>query len=235
MKKNRHGKPSFRLLRLLPLLLCILLCAAFILSGRDFSADAILHYAPSNPWLAAGFLLFLYALKSLSIVFPLIVLNIVGGLLFSPIPALLLNMVGVAVELTVPYWVGRAAGAASTEALRSKYPQIEKVMAMQQGSSFFISFFLRVISCLPGDAVSMYLGAAGLPFFKYLPGSFLGTFPGIITATLIGSSIEDPSSPLFWGSILATAAISILSFFIYFFWRRSRMQKTHAEKGRADD
>ena len=61
----------------------------------------------------------------------------------------------------------------------------------------FMSFFLRVISCLPGDTISMYFGASKMPFWTCLLGSFLGTLPGMVASTLLGMSITDPSSPMF--------------------------------------
>lgn len=92
-------------LRLLPLLLCVLMVILCLAAG-GFSAEDILHYAPRDPWLAAGFILLLYFLKSLSVAFPIMVLQIAAGHLFSPAAALALNILGLAIDLTVPYWIG---------------------------------------------------------------------------------------------------------------------------------
>lgn len=228
MKRSAKDK-FFALLRVVPLLLCIVLLAAYLLTEQDVTAQSILDYAPANPWLAAVFLLLLYAVKSLSVVFPLIVLNIAGGFLFPPVTAVLVNTLGVLIELTLPYWVGRVSRTNLAGKLMKKYPKLAEAVSFQQGNALFLSFFLRIISCLPGDAVSMYLGAVRLPFAKYLLGSFLGTFPGIITATLIGTSITDPSSPMFWISVLLTIAISVISFLIYFFWIRKKKQEKRCD------
>ena len=155
----------------------------------------------------------------------MLVLTITGGFLFPPAAAILVNSLGVLIALALPYWVGRVSGADLAEKLVKKYPKLAEVVSFQQGNALFLSFFLRVISCLPGDAVSMYLGAGKLPFPKYLLGSFLGTFPDIIAATLIGNSITDPSSPAFWASVLLTIAISAASFLLYFFWRKKKKRQ----------
>lgn len=228
MNKTKWKNRGLTALRLLPFLLCIAFVLIYLFSGRDVSVEAILHYAPENKWLAAAFLLIIYGIKSLSIFFPIIILHIVGGFLFPPLEAIVVNTLGVIVELTIPYWVGRVSGESSAAKLLEKYPRLAEAVAYQNGNAFFLSFFLRVISCLPGDAVSMHLGAIKIPFTKYLLGSLLGIFPGIITSTLIGTSITDPTSPMFWGSIILTVAISVLSFLFYFFWRR-RKKKTETK------
>ncbi len=215
----------FTLLRIVPLLFCIALFVAYLLTEQDITAQSITDYAPANPWLAAAFLLLLYAVKSLSIVFPLIVLNIAGGFLFPPATAILVNVLGVLIELTIPYWVGRGSRRSTAGRLTRKYPKLLDAVSFQQGNALFLSFFLRIISCLPGDAVSMYLGAIRLPFSKYLLGSFLGTLPGTITATLIGTSVDDPSSPIFWISVVLTVTIAAVSFLAYFFVKRKKKQE----------
>ena len=222
MNKIKWKNRGLTVLRLLPFLLCIAFILIYLFSGRDVSVEAILHYAPENKWLAAVFLLAIYGIKSLSVFSPIIVLHIAGGFLFPPLEAILVNSVGVIIELTIPYWVGRVSGESSATKLLKKYPRLAEAVAYQSGNAFFLSFFLRVISFLPGDAVSMHLGAIKIPFTKYLFGSLLGIFPGIITSTLIGTSITDPASPMFWVSIILTVAISICSFWFYYFWRRSK-------------
>ena len=193
MNKIKWKNRGLTVLRLLPFLLCIAFILIYLFSGRDVSVEAILHYAPENKWLAAVFLLAIYGIKSLSVFSPIIVLHIAGGFLFPPLEAILVNTVGVIIELTIPYWVGRVSGESSA-------------------------------TKLPGDAVSMHLGAIKIPFTKYLFGSLLGIFPGIITSTLIGTSITDPASPMFWVSIILTVAISICSFWFYYFWRRRKKE-----------
>lgn len=185
----------FTLLRFVPLVLCLGLMAGYLFSGQDVSAENLKDFAPSAPLLAAGFLLTLYALKSLTVVFPIIVLNVLGGFLFSPAQALMVNFLGVAVDMAIPYAIGKLSGTGLVHKLENKYPKLSGVFGEGTQDLFFLSFFLRAISCLPGDLVSMYFGAISMPFGKYMLGSFLGMLPGTITATLLGMSITDPTSP----------------------------------------
>lgn len=214
--KNILGKA----LRLLPLLGCLALMAIYLLGERSPTAEGLLQVAPAHPFVAAGFLLLLYAVKSLTMVFPIVVLNVLGGFLFSPLPALLLNSVGTLVELAIPYWVGRFSGSTFADHLCKKHPRIDTLATQTATNPFFSAFFLRLISCLPGDGVSLYFGAIRMPFWVYLWGSFLGTLPGVIPATLLGTSITDPTSPLFWLSLGLTALLSAVSFWIYWRWQK---------------
>lgn len=209
------------ILRFLPLILCLVFMAIYLFSGREITAEGLMNYAPDNPWLAATFLILLYAFKSLTIFFPIIILNVLGGFLFEPLTAMLVNFIGVLVELSIPYWVGRLSGSGLAEKLKKKHPKLSELMN-DNSNEFFKSFFLRVISCLPGDAVSMYFGARKVKFSTFLTGSFLGTLPGVVTATLLGMSITDPDSPMFWISVGFTVGISVISFLIYFFWKKAK-------------
>lgn len=214
------------LLRFIPLLLCLVLMAAYLLCGQSVSADSLKGFAPSAPVLAVGFLLALYALKSLSVVFPIIALNILGGFLFSPFWAMVVNFVGVGVTLALPYWVGRLSGSDLVEKLETKYPKFGHFFHQQNNDLFFLSFFLRAIFCLPGDLVSMYFGAISMPFGKYMAGSFLGMIPGTVAATFLGISITDPGSALFWISIGSTVGVALICLAAYCLWKKAQSKKS---------
>ena len=213
------------ILRFAPLIVCAVFMCVYLFSGEDITAESLLNFAPEEPLYAALFLVLLYAFKSLTVLFPIIVLNVLGGFLFEPVHALIINSVGVLVELTIPYWIGRASGAEFADKLCKKHPKLAEIIGEGSNNNFFMSFFLRVIPCLPGDAVSMYFGARKVPFWTCLLASFLGTFPGMVAATLLGMNITDPSSPMFWVSIGLTVGISVISFLVYFLWRRAKKKE----------
>lgn len=211
-------------LRFAPLIICAVFMGFYLFSGKELTAEDLLNFAPENPINAAIFLVALYAFKSLTVFFPIVVLNVLGGFLFEPVHALIINSIGVLIELTIPYWVGRASGVGFADKLMNKHPKLASVVNGITGDSFFVSFFLRVISCLPGDAVSMYFGARRLPFWSCLLGSFLGTLPGMISTTLLGTSITDPQSPMFWISIGLTVGISLISVVLYYIWKKKKKE-----------
>lgn len=223
--KNKIKNTLLTILRFAPLVICAVFMCIYLFSGKEITAESLLNFAPEEPLFAAIFLLLLYAFKSLTVFFPVIILNVLGGFLFEPDHALIINSIGVLVELTIPYWIGRASGTGFANKLCKRHPKLTEIIGESSDNNFFMSFFLRVISCLPGDAVSMYFGARKVPFGTCLLGSFLGTLPGMIAATLLGMNITDPSSTMFWVSIGITALISVISFLIYFLWRRAKKEK----------
>ena len=161
-------------------------------------------------------LLLCYGLKSATVVFPLLLLEIAAGYLFPAPAALVINLIGIWIILTIPYWIGRALGLRQVSKLTQKYPKFQAVMEKQQNHSFFLCFFLRAISCLPGDLVTMYLGATHTPFWHNFLGGTLGILPGMIPATIMGVSIQNPSSPAFWISAALSVGLAILSTVLYY-------------------
>ena len=202
-------------LKYLPLLLCLLSIVLFFCSRDNLSIESLLNYSPESPLLAVGMLLLLSASKSLSVFFPMMVLQIVGGHLFSVPVALLVNTLRMVIILTLPYWIGRFSGSDTVAKLLIKYPKLDAAVKTQQNNCFFVCFFLRVISILPGDIVSMYFGATRTPFWLYLWASSLGTMPGVITSTLMGSALNEPGSPLFLGSVFLTLFLSLSSLLLH--------------------
>ena len=195
----------------------------------DISPQTILTDALQNPLLTAGLLLLLYMLKSLTIFFPLLILEMAAGYLFPAPAALIINFLGIGIVLTIPYWIGRALGLRQVSKLTRKYPKFQAIMEKQQNHSFFLCFFLRVISCLPGDIVTMYLGATHTPFSHNLLGGTLGILPGMILATFMGVNIQDPSSPAFWISAALSVGLAVLSIvFYYVYLKRQKGRGDHA-------
>ena len=98
------------------------LAVVWVLHG-DISLQAVLTPAPRHPLLTAGLLLFCYTLKSLTIFFPLVILEMAAGYLFPAPAALCINFLGVCIVLTIPYWVGCALGLRQVSKLTRKYPK----------------------------------------------------------------------------------------------------------------
>ena len=220
MKPKRNMRMK-KILKFLP----VVICAAFIIlplaSGKEITVQAVLNYTPKAPLAAAFVILLLYALKSMSFVVPIAVLQIATGHLFQTPVALLINFLGRAITLSIPYWAGRFSGADMVEDLIRKYPKLEETCSRQEKNPLFISFLLRTFVFLPGDAVSMYLGAIRIPFRYYLAGGILGTTLGVVLSTILGSSITKPGSPAFLLSAFLMALVALLSV-IYYIKSRSK-------------
>lgn len=213
---------SKKIINTLALILYVLLIGIVFVNTRDFSIDKLLTYSPESPFLAAFFLFGLYALKSISVVFPIILLQIASGFLFPAPIALLINLIGAVIDFTLPYFLGKFTGADAAEKKIAKNPTLVRLFEKQHKHEFFLTFFLRVISCLPADLVSMYLGALKFKFDRYLVASMLGTLPGLVPATFMGQSITDPVSPEFITALSITIICSVLSFLIYYIYTKKK-------------
>ncbi|MCI7812764.1 MAG: VTT domain-containing protein [Lachnospiraceae bacterium] len=210
------NKKWISILKILPLALCVVLIIGYLAAGREISVQTLLEYTPANPVLAACVLLLIYAVKSVSVVFPLMVIRLTVGHLFPTAIALLINLAGMIICFTIPYWIGHFSGTDTVNSLKEKYPKLELWLDIQQSNDFFLCFFFRIIGCLPVDIVSMYFGATKVPFLLYLSGSLLGALPNIITSTLLGSSITEPGSPMFIVSATLTVLLAGLSLLGHF-------------------
>lgn len=206
------------ILKYLPIFLCFL-CLIFILCYLNFndeiSVQTILDYTPDNLLTASLILLILYAVKSMTIVFPIIILEVAVGHLFTTIPAIIINSLGILIGFIISYFTGYFSGSNAVKKLVKKYPALDNIIKTQSKNSFFTCFFLRTLCILPGDAVSICLGAVKFPFRIYLIASMLGSFPRTILATLFGSSVTEPTSPMFWISIVLMTLYSGVTLLIY--------------------
>lgn len=219
-KKEVKTRSAWKIYKVVIPVLILLAVIIYFLVNPDISVQTVLSYTPENPILAAIVLFLLYAVKSVTVVFPLIVLEITAGHLFPTGIALLVNLAGLTILMTIPYEAGRFSGMDAVNSLIQKYPKLGSILSQQQRNSFFLSFLLRVIGCLPGDIVTMYLGATETPYYQNLIGGVLGLLPRMILATILGSSIQDPASPMFWISGGLTVVLSAASIGGYYLYRR---------------
>ncbi len=210
------------------IVICLLSLVLYIMLSADITVNEILNFTPDNPLAAAGVLLLLYALKSVTLIFPIAVLEIASGHLFPVWAALLINFIGILIDLTIPYWIGHFSGMEAIQKLMVKYPKFEAILDRQKNNSFFLCFFLRIIGGLPADVVTMYFGATGTEFRKNVIGGTIGILPKMTLYTVWGSSIQEPGSPTFWFSFYLTLLISAGSILGYYLYRRKLQNKQTA-------
>ncbi len=229
MKENRSFKKYLiGFTRILPFIV-IIGFTVFLLSCEDeITVEQILNYTPKSIPLAILFLLLMYALKSLSFVFPISILMITSGSIFNITTAIFVNVIGTAISLSIPYWIGRFSGREFANKLVTKYEKLKTLDTLQKNNDFFFSYIARVIGMLPCDGVSMYMGSIGISYPKYILGGVLGFLSRILATTFIGSNITDPTSPAFIISCLANLVLAISSIFIY--KKATKNQKNQPDK-----
>ena len=122
-------------------------------------------------------------------------------------------------------WNGSLSGGKSVEHIMEKYPKAASLLERQRNHHGFVSFFLRVIHCLPGDLVSMYLGAIKTPYGKFLLGSLLGAAPAVIAETWIGTSVQEQNWEMLAWSIGASLGVAIISTVCYTIYQKKTGNK----------
>lgn len=202
-------------LKIISIIFWCILIFLIIMNYHRLSASQIIAYSPDNPLLAGITMLLLYAVKTISVVFPYKVLQLASGMMFPLFFAVCVNTAGTAVSCAVGYYMGRFLGKDTAERIAVKNKKLANLLERQNSSVLFFSFFLRALVFLPLDAVSIYFGAVKSDFRKYMLGSVLGLLPNIIISTILGESISDPTSPQFLLSMLLFLLITLISLIWY--------------------
>ncbi len=117
--------------------------------NRIFSIQNLLNYSPSNPFFATIFFLILYLIKPILFVIPVPILQIVVGMVFPPLLALGINLIGLVIACTVAYGVGFILGKNRVEALLNKFEKGEELKKNRQQNEclnkihyFFLVYFI---------------------------------------------------------------------------------------------
>lgn len=198
----------------LPASLLVLATALLWSFRHTLTAEGIAAWSPKQAGLAALFLLALYAVKGLSMALPVSALEAAAGLLFPLPAALAANVCGVTLAQVLPYLLGRR----RQEALRVlsvRYPRLAVLQGAEKERPGRRVFLLRLAGVLPGDLVSLYLGAAGMPWRPYLAGSLLGSFPRVAAGTVLGAALWDLGGMKFWLSLAAGWGMTALALFLW--------------------
>ena len=149
------------------------------------------------------------------------VLYAANGIMF-PLPvALLLNTLGAAIMVTPTYWIGRTMGAPVLRYIAEKHPKIEKVSAISSKREWLTSLLLRACG-LPLLPVGLYMGAVNSRYSSYLLGSLIGIFPLMAAYTIMGTSVGDLSSPVFWWALAFHILVCIAAIVILYFLLRKK-------------
>jgi uncharacterized membrane protein YdjX (TVP38/TMEM64 family) len=177
----------------------------------SFIVDGIL----SHPSISALVLLALYFVKSISLVIPVALLYISSGLVFTPAEAIGINILGIWIASTVPYFTGRYYGPSLVNKIYLRYPDMQRLIELQNKNGVLFAFILRILSVVPMELGAIVLGALGPAYRPYILGSMLGLLPKMLAYTLLGSTISDPTSLGFIITLTASIAITLGSAWLY--------------------
>lgn len=169
----------------------------------------------SSVYSAGAIVLGVYALKSVVFVIPASLIYVSVGMAFSTKVAVVLNCVGIALEVTISYLLGRFLGGEKVDKmLRDKkgYAMLEKLR--NKGRYAFV--FLLRFSSFPIDFGSLFFGASNFTFPSYFLMSLLGVLPRVIVLTVLGVGIYEfiPMKYIIT-AVLCALPIAVIAFVVY--------------------
>lgn len=132
-----------------------------------------------------------YLLKSVTFVLPASLVYIAVGMCFPAHWAVLINAVGIMIEVSVSYLFGIIMGGPYVKNKLEKTKYGEKILALQEKNKLSAIFVIRVLPVFPIDIVSLLLGAVRMKFLHYFLVSLGGILPRVILFTILGDGIYD--------------------------------------------
>ncbi len=156
----------------------------------------------------------LYAIKTFIPFATIPAMCVISGMVYDPLPALIINVIGYSIMLVLRYKFGQRYGGGNAYKLLRKNSLSRLLIDYHGNGNPWVLFVLRSIPGLPTNPVSQIYGAIGFKFSKYMIISVLSFMPKLMSYTFIGVYVFDPLSfPFFLPIIflLMLSGISILT------------------------
>jgi uncharacterized membrane protein YdjX (TVP38/TMEM64 family) len=130
-----------------------------------------------------------YSIRSL-VFFPASLLTISAGALFGPVQGLLLTLIGENISANISFVISRYFKANILEHFSPSANIAAKISCYSKENGLILVMISRLIF-LPFDLVSYSSGLSCIRQKDFALGTFIGTIPGLLTYTLLGSSLLD--------------------------------------------
>lgn len=157
--------------------------------------------------------------------FPHMAMTAIIVLVFAPLQAFSIAMVGSLLSGTIGFFIGHKLGLNSLRALVGN--SAEKISAYAKKGGLMGVTLLRLLPVAPYTVVNLALGMLEVTYMTFMLGTFLGTLPGTAIAAYLGNSVmetwQNPSDENFGllaGGLAAWVAIVAASHFAGRWWRK---------------
>ena len=130
-----------------------------------------------------------YVVKALVFVLPASVVYVAVGTILPPVIAVLVNLTGIFLEVTVTYILGRFLGRDAVERLLSKSEKGKKLLEKAPENKSAVILTIRAIPAFPIDFISLFYGASGVSYPRYALLSVAGISWRVILFTLLGDAV----------------------------------------------
>ncbi len=140
--------------------------------------------------LATALIMGVYFVKSFVFVVPASLIYIAVGMAFETWQALIINAVGIAIEVICTYYLGKFLGKDAVTKKLSGNKAGEKLLNMKSKNKNLMIFIARFTG-VPIDFTSLFMGAFDFRFLPYLIMSLLGLLPRVFVLTVIGDGFYE--------------------------------------------
>lgn len=173
--------------------------------------------------------------KAFALVITPSIVFVVSGIVFEKLwVAIVVNMIAIAVSITIPYYLGRFTGKGMADTLKNRFPKIKKFDEFAEENGFMVVFLIKVTGLIPSDASSMIIGAMGIDFKKFFLATNLGEFPLIVLWSIFGhyGKFSDPKTILY---IVPVIVFAVLASFFLKWWTNKKSAAKAALDTPAED
>ncbi|MBQ1994569.1 MAG: TVP38/TMEM64 family protein [Clostridia bacterium] len=202
---KRNNEKLIKALQLLSVVFMLGMVGAMLLlmNKLDINLENAAHlstYIKGGTFTVAIIIIAFTVIKSFTLVFPPAVIFAVSGLLFDNLwVAVLVNFIGVALSLIMPYYLGRFTGKDMLDTLKTKFPKIKKLDDFAGQNEFMVVYVVKASGVIPSDLMNVIYGAMNVNFMKFFIASNLGMLPFNILFTLLANKgdLSNPYSLLY--------------------------------------
>lgn len=179
----------------------------------NLDVRALIESAPS-PYIAGALVLVVYAVKALTFVVPASLVYVSVGMAFSTPVAIALNVVGIAIEITLSFLLGKFLGGEKVDKMLRGKKGYDKLEKLREKGRFAFVFLLRFVG-FPIDFGSLFFGASAFQYPSYFFMSLLGILPRVIALTILGYGIYEliPMKYIIT-AILCALPVAVIAFVI---------------------
>lgn len=131
----------------------------------------------------------IYLVKALVFVVPASLVYVAVGAILDPLTAVIVNLIGIFLEVSVTYFLGRFLGKEAVYKMLSKKEAGRKLLSKNIQSNAAVLLSIRAIPAFPIDFVSLFYGASGCKYLKYSVLSLVGVSWRVILFTILGDAI----------------------------------------------
>lgn len=219
--------------KVLNIIKIVLAAAIFVTAVLNYNRlsniDVRLLIAGASSLLVAELLILgVYVVKAILLVLPASVIYISVGVAMDWKRAVVINMLGICIEVTVTYFLGKFLGKSTVEKKLKGTKTGDKMLNMQDKNKNLAILGIRFVPAFPIDFSSLFMGAFDFNFIPYFVFSVLGLAPRVIAFTILGDKIYD-LIPMKYIVLVAIIAIPIVVVVTIINKKTSKKEKINSE------